>query len=178
MQRGGKNIQNSSSSNVSKSTFWTSTARPRFAICMLHVRTFGYQIDQSCVDENMEMNVQDGMTSAFEMAQSAYNRLTAMPTRDVHTLDLVTKLFARSGQVPDMAITVKTINVYQQILENYQELIPRGAPVEDHDIVSMAPADCSPEEAMLIAAQIIYCNRNRLRLVDEKKQMWVDDCKQ
>jgi hypothetical protein len=106
---------------------------------MLHVGTLGYQIDQSCVDENIETTVQDAMTSAFEMAQSAYNRLTAMPARDAHTLQVVAKLFAKPGQPADGAITVKTINVYQQILANYQQLVPRGTPVETDDIVCMTP---------------------------------------
>jgi hypothetical protein len=149
-----------------------------FSILVLHSLLgliLGYQIDQSCVDEGIETEVNDAMTSAFEMADAAHDRLTAQP-RHATTLELVSKLFARdSTQAPDGAITSKTVDVFHDILANYRTPVPRGTLVHQDDLVSIFRA--RHLKSADSRHQIIFCNRNRLRLHDEKMQTWVDDCK-
>jgi hypothetical protein len=148
-----------------------------FSILVLHSLLgliLGYQIDQSCVDEGIETEVNDAMTSAFEMADAAHDRLTAQP-RHATTLELVSKLFARDAQDPDGAITGKTVDVFHAIRRNYRTPVPRGTPVKVNDLVRTLRV--RHIESADSRHQIIFCNRNRLRLHDEKMQTWVDDCK-
>jgi hypothetical protein len=103
--------------------------------CFLFATAFGYKIDKSCTDEGVETDIQDAMTSAFEMVDAAIGRLTASPL-DQNTVDLLGHLFARPGQDPSTAVTAKTVDTFTYIRQYYRNEIPRNQPISGQDLAS------------------------------------------
>ncbi|KAF1918941.1 hypothetical protein BDU57DRAFT_592946 [Ampelomyces quisqualis] len=122
--------------------------------CLLLTSVLSYQIDQSCVDEGLDADLRDAMTSAFEMVDAARNRLNAEPM-DQNTLELLGWLFGRKNQAPDTIVTNKIIDVFGAIRNAYRPETPRGNPVGLNDIV-------------------IFCNTARYRVKDAQKKLFED----
>jgi hypothetical protein len=97
-----------------------------------------YQIHQSCVDKNVASIVRDGMTSAFEMADSAVRHLDQEPY-DRDTADLVRRLFlAKSGQdVNDKGKMLKVRGIFRNIIEHYRTETPTSGNLKDQDVVRL-----------------------------------------
>lgn len=80
-------------------------------------------------------NVRDAMTSAFAIARSASTRLAASPwTAD--TAELVDYLFAKEGQHPSAADMDKALEVYRDILYNYEAEIRGNLEMSYKEVVS------------------------------------------
>jgi hypothetical protein len=103
-------------------------------ISLLPLSVSSYQIHQSCVDKNIATTVRDGMTSAFEMADSAVRHLE-QDQYDRDTADLVRRLFLpKSGQdVNDKNKMSKVLYIFKNIIENYRTETTDG--VGDTDVV-------------------------------------------
>jgi hypothetical protein len=102
-----------------------------------------YQIHQSCVDKNVASIVRDGMTSAFEMADSAVRHLD-QKTYDRDTADLVRRLFlAKSGQdVNDKDKMLKVRDIFKNIIKHYRTETPTVGNLNDEDVVCHLAFEC------------------------------------
>jgi hypothetical protein len=99
--------------------------------------TYSYKIDQSCVDEGIEADVRNGMTSAFEMAGAARNRLTA-DRMDQNTVDLLSKLFAGPNRGVQDVDRAKIVDTFAQIGDRYGAEVPRDQILPHYDLVGTA----------------------------------------
>lgn len=99
---------------------------------------FGYRIDdESCHKEGIWGMVQDALISAFDMAQSAHDRLTADRGMSQSTLDLVGQILARPGEDPKLADTSKTVDVFANIRQHYRGGKFTQMDMDSEDIVSV-----------------------------------------
>jgi hypothetical protein len=88
------------------------------------------------VDKEIATTVRDGMTSAFEMADSALRHLNQNP-HDRDTTDLIRRLFlAKSGQdINNKDSMLKVRRIFGNIIKFYRTEIDTTASATGEDIV-------------------------------------------
>jgi hypothetical protein len=96
-----------------------------------------YQIHQSCVDKNIATTVRDGMTSAFEMADSALRHLN-QDQYDRDTADLIRRLFLpKSGQdLNDKKKLSKVKSIFENIIRAYRT--EKSGELDGTEVVSLS----------------------------------------
>jgi hypothetical protein len=106
------------------------------SLSFLPVLVSSYQIHQSCVDKGIAITVRDGMTSAFEMADSALRHLEQNPY-DRDTADLVKRLFLpKNGQnVDDRDKMGKVRLIFRNIIRYYGTEIGPFGNLKSQDMV-------------------------------------------
>lgn len=115
-----------------------------FAIhCLLLTSVLSYQIDQSCVDEGLDVDVRNAMTSAFEMMDAALGRINADP-KDQNTLELLGWMFGRKNQATDTIVTGKLQKVFTAMRNAYRPEKSTGSAVGINDVVCFGFAIACP----------------------------------
>jgi hypothetical protein len=107
-----------------------------FIFCsLLPFLALAYKIDQSCIDKSIELDIRNGMTSAFAMVDAAYRRLDEKPLNP-DTLELIGYLFAQPGEEPKDVQMGKTMLTFGRIREYYRAEVTQDQPVPEQDLVS------------------------------------------
>lgn len=103
--------------------------------------SLSYKIDKSCINRVVESLIRDAMTSAFEMAEAARNRLAAAPL-DRHTSEIVRFLFAKNNnnptQLQNQGKLDKTFNVLNNVLGKMQNEITGDNRPDNDDVVRLS----------------------------------------
>jgi hypothetical protein len=150
---------------------------PLASLSLLPALVSSYQIHQSCVDKGIAGTVRDGMTSAFEMADSAMRHLD-QSQYDRDTADLVRRLFLpKEGQdVNDKDKMLKVRRIFESIIRYYRtEIDTTGSPTAS-DIVRFLFSCCNRNKLLRVffltrEIQIIYCDDSRYVYEGERDKL-------
>lgn len=111
-----------------------------FLICLFFsCRVHGWKMDASCTQMGVENDIRNAMIGAFDMVDSAYNRLTATP-RAADTDELIGYLFGKDGRNPSASEMFKTQSIFQNLNLYYRTELTGNQEPDWKNIVSTIAA--------------------------------------